>query len=118
MVLTEYAKRIALFEAEGYRPLTIAEVLKSEGIFASRRGVAKFYQEYILRNLLVCSCWASSSKTRERNYTSDIRTCVHSSVPENGNRKIKTKREYIYTYIWNGPFRSSPIQYPFAARFF
>ena len=46
MVLTEYAKRIALFEAEGYRPPTTAKMLKSEGIFVSRRGVAKFYQEY------------------------------------------------------------------------
>ena len=44
-VLTKYAKRIALFEVEGYRPPTIAEILKSEGIFVSRRGVAKFYQE-------------------------------------------------------------------------
>ena len=47
MVLTEYAKRIALFEAEGYRPPTIAKMLKSKGIFVSRRGVAKFYQEYM-----------------------------------------------------------------------
>ena len=46
MVLTEYAKRIALFEAEGYRPPTIAKMLKSEGIFVSRRGVAKVYEEY------------------------------------------------------------------------
>ena len=38
--------QIALFEAEGYRPPTIAKMLKSEGIFVSRRGVAKFYQEY------------------------------------------------------------------------
>ena len=53
-----------LFEAEGYRPPTIAKILKSEGIFVSRQGVAKFYQENI-RNLLVCCCWASSSKTRE-----------------------------------------------------
>ena len=33
MILTEYAKRIALFEAEGYRSSTIAKMLKSEGIF-------------------------------------------------------------------------------------
>ena len=46
MVLTEYTKRIVLFEAESYRPLTIAKILKSDGIFISRRGVAKFYQEY------------------------------------------------------------------------
>ena len=46
MVLTEYAKRIELFEAEGYRPPTITKMLKSEGIFLSRQGVAKFYQEY------------------------------------------------------------------------
>ena len=38
--------QIALFEAEGYRPPTIAKMLKSDGIFVSRRGVAKFYQEY------------------------------------------------------------------------
>ena len=42
MVLAEYAKRIVLFEAEGYRPPTIAKMLESEGIFVSRRGVAKF----------------------------------------------------------------------------
>ena len=45
-VLTEYAEDSVLFEAEGYRPPTIAKMLKSEGIFVSRRGVAKFYQEY------------------------------------------------------------------------
>ena len=42
MVLAEYTKRIVLFEAEGYRPPTIAKMLESEGIFVSRRGVAKF----------------------------------------------------------------------------
>ena len=42
MVLAEYAKRMVLFEAEGYRPLMIAKMLESEGIFVSRRGVAKF----------------------------------------------------------------------------
>ena len=42
MVLVEYAKRMVLFEAEGYRPPTIAKMLESEGIFVSRRGVAKF----------------------------------------------------------------------------
>ena len=42
MVLAEYAKRMVLFEAEGYRPPTIAKMLESEGIFVSRRGVSKF----------------------------------------------------------------------------
>ena len=42
MVLAEYAKRMVLFEAEGYCPPTIAKMLESEGIFVSRRGVAKF----------------------------------------------------------------------------
>ena len=46
-VLTKYAEDSALFEAEGYRPSTIAKMLKSEVIFVSRRGVAKFYQEYM-----------------------------------------------------------------------
>ena len=46
-VLTEYAKRIA----RSLRPKVIAlrrfaKMLKSENIFVSRRGVAKFYQEY------------------------------------------------------------------------
>ena len=50
-ILTEYAKRIVLFEAEGYRPPTIAKMLKSEGIFVSRRGVVKFYLEYTLTYL-------------------------------------------------------------------
>ena len=31
-----------LFEVEGYRPPAIAKMLESEGIFISRRGVAKF----------------------------------------------------------------------------
>ena len=42
MVQAEYAKRMVLFEAEGYRPPTIAKMLESEGIFVSRQGVAKF----------------------------------------------------------------------------
>ena len=42
MVLAEYAKRMVLFEAEGYRPSMIAKIFKSEGVFISRRGVAKF----------------------------------------------------------------------------
>ena len=42
MVLVEYAKRMVLFEAEGYRTLTIAKILESEGIFVRRRRVAKF----------------------------------------------------------------------------
>ena len=42
MVLAEYAKRIVLFEAEGYHPPTIAKMLESECIFVSRQGVAKF----------------------------------------------------------------------------
>ena len=42
MVLAEYTKRKVLFEAEGYRPPTITKMLESEGIFVSRRRVAKF----------------------------------------------------------------------------
>ena len=42
MVLAEYAKKMVLFEAEGYRPPTIAKMLESQGIFESRMGVAKF----------------------------------------------------------------------------
>ena len=34
---------------------------------------------------------------------------------ENGNGKIKMKRD---AYVQNGPFRSSPVPLPFAARFF
>ena len=45
MVLAEHMKRVVLFEAEGYRPPTIAKMLGSEGIFVSRRGVGKFYYE-------------------------------------------------------------------------
>ena len=85
-------------------------MLKSEDIFLSKRGVSKFIRN--IRNLLVCSCWASSSKTRERNNTHDIRACVYSPVPENGNGEIKMKRDYVR----NGPFCSSPVQLPFNTR--
>ena len=65
-----------------------------------------------IRNLLVCFCWALSSQTRERNNTCDIRACVYSPVPENGNGEIKMKREYVRS----GPFRSSLVQLPFNFR--
>ena len=42
MVLAEYAKRMVLFEEEGYGHPTIAKMLESGGIFVSRWGVAKF----------------------------------------------------------------------------
>ena len=52
MVLAEYAKRMVLFEAEGYRPPTIAKMLESEGIFVSRWAVAKVFTkiEFPYRN--------------------------------------------------------------------
>ena len=43
-----------------------------------------------------------------------IYACVYSPVPENGNGEIKIK----WKYVRNRPFRSSPVQLPFAARFF
>ena len=46
MVLAEYAKRMVLFETEGYRPPTITKMLESEAIFVSRRGVEKFFTIY------------------------------------------------------------------------
>ena len=76
MVLTEYAKRIAFFEAEGYRPPTIAKMLKSEGIFVSRRGVAKFYREYI-HNLHVQYTSKKTFHTAVFNYR---RYCVVQTV--------------------------------------
>ena len=46
MVLAEYAKRMVLFEAEGYRPLTIAKMLESKGISVSIDGEwQSFYYE-------------------------------------------------------------------------
>ena len=73
--------------------------------------MAKVYQEYMYVTYF-CSCWASSSQTRERNNTRDIRACVYSPLPENGNGEIKMKREYVR----NGPFRSSPVQLRFNFR--
>ena len=51
MIVTELEQELpkedsALFEADGYRPPTIAKMLKSDGVFVNRRGVGKFYQEY------------------------------------------------------------------------
>ena len=46
-VLTEYAMRIARsLRPKVIDPPTSAKMLKSEGIFVSRPGVSKFYQEY------------------------------------------------------------------------
>ena len=45
-VLTEYAKRIARSLRAKVIALRRSLMLKSEDIFVSRRGVAKFYQEY------------------------------------------------------------------------
>ena len=83
-----------------------------------RQGTVLVDEEWLsfirnIRNLLVCSCWASSSKTRERNNTRDIRACVYSTVPENGNGEMKIKREFVR----NGPrsvhrpfnYRSPPV---------
>ena len=68
-----------------------------------------------IRNLLVCSCWALSSKTRERNYTRDIRACANSLVPENGNGKLKLNGNAYGTarsihHLFN--YRSIPVCHP------
>ena len=59
MVLAEYAKTMVLFEAEGYRPPTMPKMSESEGIFVSRRGVAKF--------LLRVKAAGSNTKTERGN---------------------------------------------------
>ena len=41
-----------------------------------------------------------------------MRVYTHPHIPENGNGKIKTKREYVR----NGPFCSSPVQLPLNTR--
>ena len=50
---------------------------------------------------------------RNREYTREktIRACVHahSPIPKNGNKKIKTKQEYVQ----NGPFSSIPVRHHF-----
>ena len=89
MVLTKYAKRIALFEAKGYCPSTIGKMLKSEGILVNRRGVTKFYQEYIY--MCVTYLFALAGPRVAKHEKETTRACVHSPVPENGNGKIKTK---------------------------
>ena len=80
MIVTELERELPSTEA-------IAKMLKSEGIFVSRRGVAKFYQEYIYVTYLFAVAGPQSSKTRERNNTGDIRACVYSPVPENGLKR-------------------------------
>ena len=100
--------QIALFEAEDYRPPTIAKMLKSEGIFVSRREVAKFYQEYTYLFALAGPRVAKHVKettraTYARAYTRLYQKTETGKLKQNGN-----------TYR---PFRSSPVQFPFAARF-
>ena len=45
MVLAEYAKRMVLFEAKGYRPPTIAKMLESEGFSSVDGEWHSFYYE-------------------------------------------------------------------------
>ena len=82
MILTEYAKRIVLFEAKGYCLSTITKMLKSEGIFVSDEEWLSFIKN--MRNLLVYSCWALSSKTHERNYTR-VCTLARTGIQEKEN---------------------------------
>ena len=47
MVFSEYKKqRILYLRLQGYRPPTIAKLLRKEGMAASRRGIAKFLKKY------------------------------------------------------------------------
>ena len=84
-------------------------MLKSEDFFVSRRGVAKFYQEYTY----IVTYFFSLAGPRVAKHVKETNTCVYSPVPENGNGEIKMKREYVRS----GPFRSSPVQLPFNALF-
>ena len=96
--------QIVLFEDEGYRPPTIAKILKSEGIFVSRRGVAKFYQEYTYLFALVGPRVAKHVKktthaTYARAYTRPYQKTETGKLKRNGNTTFK--------------FRSSSVQFPF-----
>ena len=88
-------------------------MLKSEDFFVSRRGVAKFYQEYtyIVTYFFALAGPRVAKHVKETN--ARMCACVYSPVPENGNGEIKMKREYVRS----GPFRSSPVQLPFNALF-
>ena len=82
--------QIAVFEAEGYRPSTIAKMLKSEGIFVSRRGVAKFYQEYTYLFALAGPRVAKHVKettdaTYARAYTRPYQKTETGKLKRNGN---------------------------------
>ena len=53
MVFTQYEKRqMVFFWKKGYRASTIAEVLRSEGITASRRGIEKFLRLFAERKTI------------------------------------------------------------------
>ena len=92
MVLAEYAKRIVLFEAEGYRPPKMAKMLESEGIFFSRRGVAKFL-------LRVKAAGSNTIKEAAYNYSA---TCVSVYIIESVDSISKDERGFPLTqYITN-----------------
>ena len=77
MVLTEYAKRrILLFEAESYRPPTISKMLKSEGIFISRQGVAKF----LLRVKATGSITRQAGSGRPTKLTREVKEIVEEAM--------------------------------------
>ena len=102
---------------EGYCPLTIAKMLKSKGIFVSRRGVAKFYQEYTYLFALAGPRVAKHVKETIR--TTYAHAYTH-SYQKTETRKLKRNgNTYGTGRFVHRPFNSHsiPVQYPFAARF-
>ena len=67
-----------LFETEGYRPPTIAKTLESEGIFVSRRGVAKFLLQVKATGSLQDRLIVEDRSTRTGKH--DNRSGVHSAT--------------------------------------
>ena len=119
MILTEYAKRIALFEAEGYHPPTIVKMLKSEGIFISRQGVAKFYQEYTY-NLFALAGPRVAKHVKETTRATYARAYTR-PYQKTGTKKLKRNENTYGTVrsfhrLFN--YRSITVQYPFTAQFF
>ncbi len=77
MVFDDYTKqRILFFFFQGYRPPTISRRLEDEGIFVSRRGVAKFVKRYLATGT-IARCPGSGGKTK---ITDDIKRIVEEKM--------------------------------------
>ena len=85
MVLSEYAKRRTIFyDKEGYRAPTIAKLLRSEDIVASRQAIHAF-----LRRVRTAGMARKAGSGRPRKRTSAVKDIIETAMREDDEATAK-----------------------------